>query len=187
VTNDVRGAKGANVNALIVYESVYGNTRAVAEAIAEGLGGAEIVPVHEATKRGEEAELLVVGGPTHVHGMTTTRTRRLAVEAAQEDGDAHHVEPGAAREPGLRSWIRDLPDGKGTKAAAFDTRADNSPWLTGAASRGIAKRLRRRGYDVLGTESFIVEESEGPLADGELARARAWGEALAGREALAHQ
>ena len=164
---------------LIVYESVYGNTRAVAEAIAEGFGGAEVLPVHEAAKRGHEAELLVVGGPTHMHGMTTTRSRQMAVEAVQEDGDAHQLEPGAEEERGLRTWIRDLPASKGGRAAAFDTRADKSPWLTGAASRGIAKRLHRRGYGVLGTESFLVEDSEGPLVEGELERARAWGAELA--------
>jgi hypothetical protein len=69
----------------------------------------------------------------------------------------------------------------GTAAAAFDTRADKSPWLTGAASRGIAKRLRRRGYEVLSTESFLVEDSEGPLVEGELERARAWGADLPSR------
>ena len=167
------------MSAVVVYESIYGNTRAIAEAIAEGLGGAEVLPVHEAANRAEDTELLVAGGPTHVHGMSTTRSREMAVEAVHEDGDAHHLEPGAAEEPGLRAWIRDLPESKGGRAAAFDTRADKSPWLTGAASRGIAKRLRRRGYEVLGTESFLVEDSEGPLVDGELERARAWGAELA--------
>lgn len=168
------------MNALVVYESIYGNTRAIAEAIADGLGGAEVLPVHEAASRYQPADLLVVGGPTHVHGMSSTRSRHLAVEAAHEDGAAHHLEPGAAEEPGLRSWIADLPQSAGSRAAAFDTRADKSPWLTGAASRGIAKRLRRHGFDVVATESFLVTDSEGPLADGELDRARDWGAQLAG-------
>jgi flavodoxin len=163
---------------LVVYESVYGNTRAIAEAIAEGLGGAEVVPVHEAAGRTEQLELLVVGGPTHLHGMTTTKSRQMAVEAVREDGEGH-VERGAAEEPGLRAWIAALADGHDAPAAAFDTRADKSPWLTGAASRGIAKRLRRRGYEVVASESFLVEDSEGPLAEGELDRARAWGTELA--------
>lgn len=174
----------------VVYESVYGNTRAVAEAIAEGLGEARVLPVHEAAAQVAPAELLVVGGPTHMHGLSTSRSRQMGAEAVHEDGGAH-VEPGATKEPGLRAWLRDLPDGSGVKAATFDTRLDKSPWFTGAASRGIAKRLRGRGYDVVGSESFLVEDSEGPLAEGELDRARQWGAQLgslllAGAGGIAH-
>ncbi len=166
------------MRSLVVYESVYGNTRAIAEAIAEGLGVAEVRPVHEAGRLDQPVGLLVVGGPTHMHGMATQRTRQMAVEAGHEDG-ATHVEPGAATEVGLREWIRDLRRATGAPAAAFDTRVDHSPWLTGAASRGIAKRLERRGYTIAGTASFLVTDSEGPLAEGELDRARAWGTELA--------
>ena len=70
--------------------------------------------------------------------------------------------------------MRDLPEVCGRRAAAFDTRVDKSAWLTGAASHGIAKHLRHRGYDVLGSQSFLVGDSEGPLLDGELERAKAW-------------
>lgn len=168
---------------LVVYESIYGNTRAVAEAVAEGLGGAEVVPVHEATGRPETDRLLIVGGPTHIHGMSTSRSRQMAVQAVDEDGDPHHVEPGAAQEPGLRAWIRDLPEVEGSAVATFDTRIDKSPWMTGAASRGMAKRLRRRGYEVVAMESFLVEDSEGPLVGGELERARAWGAEIGKRVA----
>jgi flavodoxin len=69
------------VKAIVVYESVYGNTRAVAEAVAAGLSDARVppevavLPVHEAVGRAGEAELLVVGGPTHMHGLATTRSR----------------------------------------------------------------------------------------------------------------
>ena len=166
------------MSATVVYESVYGNTRAVAEAIAEGLGDAEVMSVNEAADQTFDTDLLVVGGPTHLHGLATNRSRAIAVEAAHEDGSGQ-VEPGAAEEPGLRAWLRDLGNGDGAKAAAFDTRADKSPWLTGAASRGITKRLRHRGYEVVGRQSFLVEDSEGPLADGELDRARDWGHKLA--------
>jgi flavodoxin len=157
---------------------MYGNTRQVAEAIAEGLGGGQALPVHAAAGHTDECDLLVVGAPTHVHGLPTARSREAAVEAVREDGGAH-LEPGATNEPGLRAWLRDLPEADGASAAAFDTRLDKSPWLTGIASRGIAKRLRQHGYDVLATESFLVEHSEGPLEEGELDRARDWGRALA--------
>jgi hypothetical protein len=108
----------------------------------------------------------------------------MAVEAAKEDGHAA-VEQGARDEPGLREWLRDLPKRDGARAAAFDTRLDRSPMLTGMAARGIAKRLRRRGYEVVASESFLVEDSEGPLEVGELDRARAWGEQLASELASA--
>jgi hypothetical protein len=167
------------MSALVVYESVYGNTRAIAEAIAEGIGGADVAAVHEAPGRPEGIDLLVVGGPTHMHGLATTRTRQMGADAVKEDG-AGHVEPGATEEPGLRTWLAALPDATGARAATFDTRLDRSPWLTGVASRGIAKRLRHRGYEIVDRDSFLVEESEGPLAPGELQRAREWGRTLAG-------
>jgi flavodoxin len=167
------------MGAVVVYESVYGNTRAVAEAIANGLGDARVLPVHAAPDDVQGYDLVVVGGPTHMHGMATRSSRHAAVEALHEDGNAHRIEPGATEEPGLRAWLRDLPEAPDVRAATFDTRVDKSPWLTGAASRGIAKRLRRRGYEVVDSESFLVDESEGPLAEGELARAREWGRKLA--------
>jgi len=162
------------MDAIVVYESVFGNTRAIAEAIAEGLGSVPVLPVHEAAKQRGTVDLLVVGGPTHMHGLSTTRSRRQGAEGVHEDG-AGHVEPGATEEPGLRTWLRDLSPGAAHCVAAFDTRLDRSPWLTGVAARGIARRLRRHGLDVVATESFLVENVEGPLEQGELDRAREWG------------
>jgi len=166
------------MDAIVVYESVYGNTRAIAEAVADGLGSVPVLPVHEAAEQSGTVDLLVVGGPTHMHGLATARSRRLAAEGVHEDG-AGHVEPGATEEPGLRSWLRDLPPSAAHSVAAFDTRLDKAPWMTGVAARGIARRLRRHGFDVVATESFLVEDSEGPLEKGELDRARAWGAKLA--------
>jgi Flavodoxin domain len=166
------------MDAIVVYESVYGNTRAIAEAIAGGLGAATVLPVHRAAEFGETLDLLVVGGPTHMHGLATRRSRHVAAATAEEDG-ATHVDPGATAEPGLRAWLRDLSPGAAHCAATFDTRLDKAPWMTGVAARGIARRLRQRGIDVIATESFLVEDSEGPLEPGELERARAWGRELA--------
>ena len=167
------------MNAIVMYESIYGNTRRVAEAIAEGLGGAPVVPVSDADDQVlAEVDLLVAGGPTHMHGMTTSLSRKLAVDGAQEDGHAD-VEPSAAEGPGLRGRLARL-DGNGRRAAAFDTRIDRSPALVGSAARGIARRLRHRGYELTAEpESFFVEDAEGPLAEGELDRARSWGQTLA--------
>ena len=167
------------MNVLVVYESIYGNTRAVAEAIAgglTGLGEVTLEPVHEAGAA-RDAELVVAGGPTHMHGLTSSFSRRAAIKAGEEDGVA--IEPGAAEERGLRQWLGEL-SGDGRRAAAFDTRIDKSPMLTGMAARGIARRLHGAGYELIADpESFFVEDSEGPLADGELERARAWGARLA--------
>jgi hypothetical protein len=167
------------MNALVVYESIYGNTRAIAEAVAEGLGGATVVSVATSPADLAEVDLLLVGGPTHMHGLATNRSRQMAVEGAHEDKGTH-VEPDAAEGPGLRGWLAGLPERKGARAATFDTRLDKAPWFTGVASRGIAKRLRHVGYEIVSTESFLVKDGEGPLEEGELDRARAWGAELAG-------
>jgi Flavodoxin domain len=166
------------MDTIVVYESVYGNTRAIAEAIAEGLGTAGVIPVHKAGEHTGTVDLLVVGGPTHMHGLATKRSRHVAAETAAED-DGTHVEPYATEEPGLRVWLRDLSPAAAHRAASFDTRLDKSPWMTGVAARGIARRLHRRGIEVIASESFLVEDTEGPLEPGELERARSWGVELA--------
>ena len=164
------------MDALVVYESMYGNTRAIAEAIAEGLGGAVLRSTRE--EADPSADLLIVGGPTHMHGLATSGSRKMAAEAVKEDGHGA-LEPGATDDQGLRQWLRDLPKVDGGRAATFDTRLDRSAALTGSAARGIARRLRRRGYRVVASESYLVQDAEGPLEDGELDRARAWGAELA--------
>jgi hypothetical protein len=169
------------MKAVVAYESVYGNTRQIAEAVAAGLeplGEVEVMSVnHGDAGVADAADALIVGGPTHMHGLATSMSRKQAAQAAEEEEDVS-VEPGAADGPGLRKWLAQR-SGNGRPAAAFDTRLDRSPVLTGAAARGIAKRLRRRGYQVIADpESFLVEDSEGPLAEGELDRARSWGESL---------
>src|SRR4249919_2469357 len=99
------------VRAVVVYESVYGNTRAVAEAIAAGLADHADVALRRVAEVDAEAlhgaRLLVVGGPTHMHGLATSLSRRMAVKAAEEDGHTD-VEPHASEEPGLRAWLSAL-------------------------------------------------------------------------------
>lgn len=181
VTDDPRPATGdpRHMHALIVYESMYGNTRAVAEAVADGIGPGwttTVRAVHEAGAVPDDVDLLVVGGPTHMHGLSTAMSRRMAAAAATED--AAKLAPGATEEPGLRAWLRDLASRPGASAAAFDTRGDARAAITGSAARGIARRLRHHRYEVVGTESFLVSDAEGPLEEGELERARAWAGAL---------
>jgi menaquinone-dependent protoporphyrinogen IX oxidase len=73
---------------VVVYESSYGNTHLIADAVAEGLragNDVEVVPVSEASQELiTNADLVVVGGPTHVHGMSRERTRQAAAEAANK-------------------------------------------------------------------------------------------------------
>jgi hypothetical protein len=170
------------MKAVIAYESMYGNTRQIAEAIATGLaplGEVEVISVnHGENGAVDEADVLIVGGPTHIHGLATEMSRKGVGKAAEEEEGHASLEPGAVDGPGLRSWLAQR-SGDGRPAAAFDTRIDRSPILTGSAARGIAKRLRRRGYEVVtDPQSFFVDDSEGPLADGELGRAQAWGRSL---------
>jgi hypothetical protein len=168
---------------VVVFESMYGNTHAVADEIATGLAGlGEVVvgstdQIPPSTFHGN---LLVVGGPTHVHGMSSNSSRHAAAEAADADPELDLDEN--ANAPGLRSWLKQLPDGKDIAAAAYDTRIDQPTLITGSAAKGIAKRLRRHGYALAGDPmSFLVADSGGPLVAGELERARAWGEHLATR------
>jgi flavodoxin len=162
---------------LIVYESMYGNTAAVARAVGDGVraGGAEaaIAAVNEvAPEDAASADLLVVGGPTHAHGMSRAATRKTAIE------DPKRAFPDPTVGDGLREWI-DRLHGEGRTAATFDTRIDAPAAFTGAASKGIAKRLAGRGFRMpADRESFRVTK-ENHLVDGELDRATAWGRQLA--------
>lgn len=71
----------------IVYESIYGNTAAVAQAVAEGLRDLGDVDVRAVSEESFEADMLVVGAPTHAHGLPSSMTRK-AIEAAAEDAEA---------------------------------------------------------------------------------------------------
>ena len=169
------------MKALIIYESMYGNTHHVAEAIADGMGPscmASVSAVGDVTSDLlADVDVLVVGGPTHVHGMSRSSTRHAAAEAATKEGADLELEPDAEGS-GLREWF----DGVGSLpsfAAAFDTRIDSPPLVTGRASKAIAKRLRHHGCQLLlEPESFLVSK-ENHLLEDEAARARAWGERLA--------
>ncbi len=166
------------MRALLVYESMYGNTAKIGEAIAEALReqGIEMVsgPVSRiGPEAAGEIDLLAVGGPTHVHGMSSAKSRQSAVD----DDKNTYAEPTIA--PGLREWIADLTPGDGRMAGAFDTRIDKAMFLTGSAAKGIAKRLGRQGFHlVLGPESFQVTTAN-ELVEGELHHATTWGVDLA--------
>jgi hypothetical protein len=161
---------------LVVFESMFGATEEVAEAIGKGLAVAapvEVVNVDDAPTDLTGVDLLVVGGPTHVHGMSRPATRKSAAE---------QVDRPTRSETGVREWLDSLgPVPQGLPVAAFDTRIDKSRLLTGAASLGIAKRLRRLGCPTAApAESFFVGTTPADAGPnpGELDRAEAWGAAL---------
>ena len=166
------------MKAVVVYESMYGNTHLIADAIANGLrtrnDDVVVAPVGEATnKLLADADLVVVGGPTHVHGLSRDKTRTAAVDAARKEDSELELDPDAEG-AGLRDWfdtLRELP----SNAAAFDTRLDAPAVLTGRASKGIAKRLRAHGSTlVVEPMSFLVTK-ESHLVDDEATHARDWG------------
>ena len=169
------------MRAVVVYESMYGNTRLVADAIAAGLRPAfdvSVVPVSQASPAVlTGADLVVVGGPTHAHGMTQAVTRKAAVQAANKPASPLTVEPDALG-PGLREWFGSLGRYP-VKAAAFDTRVQGPAALTGRASKGINRRLHAHGFEVIAEpESFLVTKQD-RLEPHQIALARAWGTDLA--------
>lgn len=177
----------------IVYESLFGNTRAIAEAIAAGARQADpgasvrLIPVAEASRDGiGEPGLLIVGGPTHAMRMTSPRTRRAGLRATGKTGQAGgpRPEPGAAG-PGVRDFLKTLPPPRpGSRAAAFDTRLGYP--LAGGAAHPIARQLRRHGYQLAAnTHGFVVTGAYGPLREGERERAKIWGATLTGQLAPA--
>jgi flavodoxin len=146
------------MKSLTVYFSQYGNTRKVAEAIAEGLsagGQARVIPMHQLMDSGfDGVDLLVMGTPTHRMKLPE------AVQAVFDNLDKRML--------------------RGTAVAAFDTSYRMSPFLARmTAAKKLAKRLRKLGgTPVVAPETFHVVEKEGPLYDGEVERARAWAESI---------
>jgi len=164
------------MSALVVYESSFGNTAELARAVWAGMFArrpdVELLEVRAAPEHlPDGVDLLVVGAPTHAFGLSRPRTRADAA-----------VQAGRPPEPstiGVREWLGHLDrPGHPVHAAAFDTRIQ-SPHVPGSAATGAGKRLRRAGYDVDAVESFWVTGTKGPLAAGELERAREWGIRLA--------
>jgi hypothetical protein len=171
------------MRAVIIYESMFGNTHEVARAIADGLAPGNVITVVGVTEADQGllagADLVVVGGPTHAHGMSRTSTRRMAAEQAHKEGSQVLLDPGAPTPgPGLRDWFASLGH-LTTHAAAFDTRFDGLAAFTGRASKGIARLLGEHGLSLLvQPESFLIGK-DNQLRPGEQERAREWGKSLA--------
>jgi len=160
--------------ALVVVESMFGNTRAIAEAVSEGLAESMSTTVVDigAAPGTVTADLLVVGGPTHAFGMSRASTREAAV--TQGAGKDHSA-------IGIREWTSRLSRQDGPGVATFDTRI-RKRGVPGSAARFALHRLRRLGMRPLDVpQSFWVAGTEGPLLGGERERARDWGRRLADR------
>ncbi len=170
------------MKALVIYESMYGNTHLIADAIAGGLRSTfetTVVPVHDVgSELLDHVDLIVVGGPTHVHGMSRTSTRKAAVEAAGKPGSDLVLDIDTERQAqGLRERFDSLSR-VDVSAAAFDTRADAPAAFTGRASKGIARELRQHGATVVSApESFFVTK-DNRLLPNEENRAHEWGAQL---------
>lgn len=158
-------ASGRTMKVFVVYDSVYGNTQKIAEAMIEGIGGERDTTIAKAPQAStadlEGIDLLIVGAPTH--GGTFT-------------------------EP-VKSFLGSIPANalKGIKAAAFDTSFTVESQgafvrflmkTLGFAAPKIAKALSSKGAEVLTSEIFYVVDTEGPLKEGELERAGKWAAAL---------
>lgn len=175
--------------ATIVYESMFGSTRRIAEAIAQGMQEAatvSVLPVKHASESFDDVDLLLVGAPTHVHSLSRPSTRAQAGQWGDDPGRALTLEPDAEG-IGVREWLElcgDLP----VPFAAFDTRADMPEIFSGSAAAAIEKRLTRLGgRRLMHHESFLVDKTSA-LEPGELDRARDWGRTLAAqlRQPVAH-
>jgi flavodoxin len=149
--------KEITMNALVVYESQFGNTEKVALAIAGALrafGQAQAVHIDQAHPiELQGVDMLVVGGPTQSYGATK----------------------------GIRAFLEKIPPTRlrGLSLACFDTRYRQPQLLTGSAAGVMVKRLGKMGISPLvPAESFFVSGKEGPLVNGELDRAVAWANTL---------
>lgn len=154
------------MKALVIYDSAYGNTEKIAQTIAQSLLEVEVVRVGDATLgQLDGIETLVVGSPTQ--GFTMTKP--------------------------TRSFLKSIPAGglKGIRVAAFDTRFTEAKikeigWFLasmvsvfGYAAKPIGAQLEKKGGVLAAPpEAFFVDDSEGPLVDGELERAREWARGL---------
>lgn len=140
----------------IVFESFFGNTRRVAEAIADGVRQhlvAALVDVRDEVPPNEHG-VLVVGAPTHAHSLSRPASRREAEMWAKDLGKHLALEQGS-RATGIREWIETDPRAV-SGFATFDTRVDMPRIFTGSAATAISTRLRKRGLrELVRPESFL--------------------------------
>lgn len=168
------------MRALVVFESMFGNTARAATAVARGLENAgmdvEVVDVRSAAvDLPAGLDLLVVGAPTHAFSLSRLATRTDAVRQGADPDRAT---------TGVREWLDRLQvaPGSSTLVAAFDTHASRVRWLPQAAGASILRMGRRRGLKPVGRHlGLVVNDVKGPLADGEKELATEFGELIAAK------
>ena len=145
------------MNTIVIYDSQYGNTEQIAQAVATALsefGQARAVRVSPAPStelRG--VDLLILGCP--IQGWKPSPAMQAFIE---------RLEPESLRR---------------LKTACFDTRLRWPSWMRGSAADAIAKSLRALGSEpLLPPEGFLVKGREGPLQSGEVERAAQWARTL---------
>jgi len=175
----------AATHVVVVYESMFGATRQIAETIADQLRPFATVAVVSSARVDvtelTQADLIVAGGPTHVFGLSSSTTRAEAQRMADDAADLAFEWPDIG--VGLREVLATIPPpSRPTGFAAFSTRtAKASRLFTGSAARGIDRGLRHAGYlPFIPPQDFLVDKTH-RLIDGQLAAAADWGGQLAGR------
>jgi hypothetical protein len=163
--------------ALVVYESMFGNTEQIAAAVARGLGleGFEtgLFEVGSApTSLPGDLDLLVVGAPTHAFSLSRPSTRADAVQQGA---------PTEREQIGLREWLSSVrfDPARAPALAVFDTRIAKVRWLPKAAGPTAVRVAHKHGLRAVDNAvAFVVSGLQGPLLDGEVERAVAWGRLL---------
>ncbi len=166
------------LTALVVHESMFHNTATVAEVVAASLTaeGMSVTCVDVADApplESVEVDLLVVGAPTHAFSLSRPGTRE---EAVRQGAPAEHGRTG------IREWLAAAPSGlrRPGLAAVFDTRVTKVRKLPKAAGTRGGHLLKHLGFTLVRRpEPFLVEDTTGPLIDGEVERASEWGRELA--------
>ena len=161
------------MKAVVVYESLWGNTATIARAIAEGIGNGTLALTTDAVspEAVADADLIVAGAPVLAFSLPTDAMRNNVATS-----EANAPVPPDLAHPSLRSWLDSLPAGHGG-CAAFETRIW---WSPRGANGDIEKRFEQAGYRIVAkAHRFVVKDKYGPLREGEVERARQWGMELA--------
>jgi ribosomal protein L18E len=160
----------------VVYESIFGNTHRIATAIQRGAAQHAAVTLSSVSDRSiplTDADVIVIGGPTHAFGMSTPATRGEAVSWTTKPERRVRLDAGAPA-LGVREWLEAHPV-LPPRFATFDTRSASVRNLPGSAARRIDRRLRSRGLERVTPPMSFYVSSDNALLEGEEDRAYEWG------------